>query len=203
MTQSFGRALAPMTALVQRLRARFEALSPRERALGALLIAAASSQLFFAAADWSDQTAFDYADARAERTRLEALAAAANDDTVAALVRRRIDGAREWVFVGPTIEIARVGVQRAIRSIGEEAGIARLNVRLLDADDRGGDFAIYRFSIEGQFDWDSFLAFADGLSRLDKGVRIEAFAKTSGRTQFFRAILSAPATTAARDQQSS
>lgn len=164
-------------------------LSPRERALALLMGLVGCVYLVIVAFDFSvagETAAIDAVTKRAElQTRLKALSTDRTDEAV----ERALARAQTWTFAASTASIARLEAQAMIEAAGAAEGVANLRV-VIDPPPAVESEAIYlqAVTIEGRFEWHSFLGLCRALASARQGIYFDSVAVEGTVNPKFRII---------------
>jgi hypothetical protein len=149
----------PFAALFSDLKARFDALTPRERGALALLVALGAVYLAFASFDWAQAAQRAALDVRSERSAAARAALAGRGDIFLLAVDEEAGKARTYAFTDATIHIARA---RLLSQLESKARLAGLEDVRLTADrsppPRSGPQAV-KATIEASYEATAYLAF--------------------------------------------
>lgn len=160
-------------------------LKQRERALLALLAAAAAGYVAIVASD----AAVERADAAIRsRDDLETARAKGKEqerEFPEAALAERVLKTRGFAFEAQTIAIAEVLAQARIEKLAVDSGIAGVRVQLDGAPEGEGSLKLQRLTMRGRFDWLSFLTMLRSMSRLPQSVNVTALSVSSGQAPNF------------------
>jgi hypothetical protein len=166
-------------------------LSPRERAMAAAFLATIAAYAAVSAFDWSvrvrdeaAQAATDLAIAEQERAQLAS-------GVTQELVDRQMQRLRSFAFTAQTLSIARVAAQSRLEQLATEAGI--LNVRVTpDSEIVGeGDVRAQTFTLQGSFDWTSFLVLITSLASSPESLTVLGVSVDHSTAPSFRLVVQA------------
>jgi len=182
--------------MIRQLQSAFEqasksvaGLSPRERALGMLMGLLGAFYVLIVAFDHTVEREGVAADAVAERleqqSRLKELSTDRTDETV----QRALVRAQAWAFSASTASIARLEAQAMIEAAGAAEGIANLRVSI-DPPPVDEKEALYlrAVTIEGRFEWHSFLSFCRTLAAARQGVYFDSVSVEGTNSPKFRIV---------------
>lgn len=182
-----------MNAVLERLAERFgivlPSVSPRERALLAVLSLIAAVYIGILLFDWSQSLRGRAADARAAHAQ----AVRARDARAEGSTRARVDAElgklRDLAFFGETVAIARLRSQSAIEQIAAEAGIRAVRVTGTQSEETSSAVQAHLVTLQGGFDWASFIVLLEKLSNLEQSVTVVSAAADSTAANSFQLVL--------------
>jgi len=166
------------------LRVSLDKVKPRERVVLALLSFVVT--IYLSVLSWETavsrigaakqaQAALRSATDPAQQRRARVLLAFTNEQT-------RV--LRPWFFEDANLAIARVVAQAELERLAQDAGISGARV-LADAEAVGdGRIKTLGITVEGAFEWASFLAFLEAVSRSEKSIFVTAIAVEGRPTRF-------------------
>jgi len=166
--------------------------SPRERGLAALLGATFAAYGALVAYDFSfaAQTRAETAMIAYETARREA---AVSQQDLGFLVERQIENARRYAFEDRTFAIAQIKAQAEVDTLAQQAGIANARVTADGDIDGEGRLRIVNLTVEGRFEWPSFIAFVQSLAQPERSFGVLSVSVDNRSiTPTFRMRLAAP-----------
>lgn len=155
-------------------------ISPRERLLAAAFIVVLAGYLALTAFDLSVQTASQAAETRDQLSSARAQLVDPGRSFPEARFRQQVLAARGLGFTAQTIPIARVQAQSAIENLANVAGMLNPRVQPEGAVVGVGELKLQSFSLRSTFDWSSFIALLESMSRLPQSIVVDSVAVDAG-----------------------
>jgi len=172
--------------------------NPRERgliaALGAVLALIAVVYAFDVAQGARDDAAASLADLRAQERDNRG-----NGAAVAERIADQVERVRSASFQASTFPIAQVQAQGHLRALLDQAGVQNPRVSADAVLVGEGDVRLFVLTVDGVFDWGTFLAFCEGLARSEQSLHIVSIAVENDRAKNFRMRVQAPLSAAAEN----
>ncbi|GAM98301.1 hypothetical protein U91I_01934 [alpha proteobacterium U9-1i] len=144
-----------MKAQIDALIARWGALSARERAGAAVLLALFMVGAASGAADWMFNAQEKARQAREAQVRIEAVSGLQQDEAWRGRVAEAAGRVWAWSVVEPTESIARARAMAELEALVQGAGVSDASVTAVEAEEgaEGAPLGPLDFVIEGDFDW--------------------------------------------------
>lgn len=170
-------------------------VSPRERALLAGLAACGAVFGAITAMEWSDGARLSAAQMRAERETLEVRAVRQEPGLAEERLAEELDKARAMAFSATTVPIARAAAQAQLERMANQGGVP--NVRVTPQGEPAGDGSVKTqiYSLEGRFDWPSFLALVQAISDAPQSVGVMGVSVDAGPSASFALRVRVPLVT--------
>jgi hypothetical protein len=160
-------------------------LKQRERALIALLVAAAAGYVAIIASDAAAERANAAIQSRDELESARAGGAEREREFPDALLNEQVLKARNMAFQAQTIAISQVLAQARIEKLAFDSGTVGVRVQLDGAPEGDGSLKLQRLTLRGRFDWRSFLAMLQSMAKLPQSINVTALSISNGPAPAF------------------
>jgi hypothetical protein len=131
-------------------------VSPRERAMLALLGAVFGFYAALTCIEWAASAQESATLARVERASIERLATWQASPVFRRALAQEVDKVRRWSLTEPTVFIARVRAEADLRTMAEQAGVQNIRVYADRSSEPRPPVEPLSVTIEGDFDWRTF-----------------------------------------------